>query len=242
MSTRPVDLAVRDRHPEVMDGPGLDPVAHRGALRGLARVNGLSGTAGRLWWEIRPLFARTSQPLRILDVACGGGDVAIAIARRARREGRTVEVSGCDVSEVAIERARERAAGLAAGVSFERRDVLREGLPEEFDVVCCSLFLHHLSDAEALAFLVSAGREARRMVLVSDLVRSRWGYALARWGGQVLSRSPIVHVDGPLSVRAAFTASEARDLASRAGLEGATVTQHWPARFLLAWSRPADGR
>jgi hypothetical protein len=60
---------------------------------------------------------------------------------------------------------------------------------------------------------------------------------LAYVGTRLLSASPIVHVDGPLSVAAAFTCVEAQELARRAGLEGATVARRWPFRFLLTWSR-----
>jgi hypothetical protein len=75
------------------------------------------------------------------------------------------------------------------------------------------------------------------MVLVNDLVRSRIGYILAFAGSRVLSRSPIVHFDGPCSVAAAFTRDEARQMAQRAGLEGARVDWRWPWRFLLQWQR-----
>ena len=82
------------------------------------------------------------------------------------------------------------------------------------------------------------GAAAGRAVLVDDLVRGRRGFALAWAGCRLLSGSRVVHHDGPVSVAAAFTPAEAIDLARRAGLDGATVTRHWPERFLLAWRRP----
>jgi hypothetical protein len=79
---------------------------------------------------------------------------------------------------------------------------------------------------------------ARRAVLVDDLVRSRLGFALVWMGRYLLTSSPVVHVDGPLSVRAALSIGEARDLAERAGLQGCTIRRHWPERFLLTWRKP----
>lgn len=65
-----------------MDDPTLDEVSHRQALRGLARVNAISQTAQVIGETvIRQLGADPSQRLRLLDVACGGGDVTIGIAR-----------------------------------------------------------------------------------------------------------------------------------------------------------------
>ena len=42
--------------------------------------------------------------------------------------------------------------------------------------------------------------------------------------------SPIVHVDGPRSVEAAFAVGEISSLASRGGMDGAVITHHWPQR------------
>ena len=63
-------------------------------------------------------------------------------------------------------------------------------------------------------------------------------HVLAYLGTRILSRSPVVHVDGLLSVAAAFTMSEALELARRARWEGATVRWRWPFRFLLSGGRP----
>ena len=76
------------------------------------------------------------------------------------------------------------------------------------------------------------------MVLVNDLIRGWPGYLLAKVGGQLLTRSPVVHTDGPLSVQAAFTRAELKTLAEQAGLHGATVSWRWPWRMLLTWRRP----
>jgi len=221
-----------------MDQPGLDPRLHAQALRGLRRVNLLSGTAGCLWRRIRPLAIESRPtPLRVLDVACGGGDTAIALAQKAQREKLPVEVTGCDCSETALTLARRSAEVARLPVTFFQADVLSEPLPEGFDVVCCSLFLHHLEEAQAIELLRAMHQAAGRMLLVSDLKRSRLGYLLA-WGGiRVLSRSRICHVDGPLSVQGAFTVAEAQELARLAGLQGTQIENQWPQRFLLSWNR-----
>jgi 2-polyprenyl-3-methyl-5-hydroxy-6-metoxy-1,4-benzoquinol methylase len=148
-----------------------------------------------------------------------------------------ITLHGIDRSASAIDFAHRRANQRNANVRFSVADALKQSLPEGYDVVMCSLFLHHVSDAEAELFLERAAAAARCLVLVNDLRRCASGWLLAFAGSRVLSRSPIVHMDGPLSVRAAFTPAEVRDLAHRAGLTGATVTRRWPCRFLLTWRR-----
>lgn len=249
MTPRIVTLDRRDRQPEVMDQPGLDAQLHGQALDSLQRINRLSRTAAGLWGPIQAL-ARESvhaeqredappQPLRILDVASGGGDVAIGLARAAERAGIAVEVEGCDVSPTAVRYARDSAARLGmTNVTFRECDVLRDPLPAGFDVVTCSLFLHHLAEDEAERLLRNMSTSARRLVVISDLRRTRLGYLLAQLVCRVLTRSPVVRVDGPLSVAAAFTSREALQLAERSGMAGAQIARRWPQRFLLTWRRP----
>ena len=163
--------------------------------------------------------------IRVVDVACGGGDVAIAVKRRAARAGLKVEVIGCDVSGTALKLARDAAERAGVTVSFELIDAVAGPLPPG-EVVMSSLFLHHLTDDTAATVLgrmrdAATAEGLAGTVVVNDLRRSRAGYGAAVVGTRLLSRSPVVHIDGPRSVRAAFTVGELRALAERAGLPGA---------------------
>ncbi len=95
-----------------------------------------------------------------------------------------------------------------AAIRFSVLDVLNDPIPEGYDVVTCSLFLHHLDEAGAVALLSKMANAAGRLVLVNDLVRGRIGYVLAWVGCHLLSRSPIVRHDGPVSVAGAYTIPE----------------------------------
>ncbi len=229
-------LAQRRCAPEIMDQPGLDPHQHLRALRGLARINRVSASHRILWEPIAAIARATpGRALRILDIATGAGDVPIRLWRRAQRAGLSVELCGADVSATAVEHARQNAQRAGAEVEFVRSDVLQAELPDGFDVITSSLFLHHLDDEQATALLRKMARAASRCVLISDLLRCRMGYVAAWFGTRMLTASPVVRADGPASVEAAFTIDEARSLAERAGMAGATIGRRWPWRFLLAW-------
>jgi 2-polyprenyl-3-methyl-5-hydroxy-6-metoxy-1,4-benzoquinol methylase len=227
-----------------MDDPGIDPVAHRRALAGLARLNALSGSTGVLWGPIRTYAAKhPGRPLRVLDVACGSGDVPVGLARRASRAGVNLQIDACDLSATAIQASEEaaRAAGVGERVRVFAHDAIRDPLPDGYDVVTCSLFLHHLTDDDAVTVLRRMRDASTGLVLVNDLARSWFNYLAVWLVCRVVTRSPVVHFDGPASVRSAFTPTEALTLAQRAGLDGATVASRWPCRFLLRWSRPEAG-
>jgi len=79
-----------------------------------------------------------------------------------------------------------------------------------------------------------------RLVVVCDLARSNVAWWLTYAGTRLLTRSPVVRVDGPLSVRAAFTIDEVRSLAVQAGLTDCRIQRRMPFRFVLSWWRDAN--
>ncbi|WP_457767400.1 methyltransferase domain-containing protein [Cyanobium sp. ULC082] len=235
-------LGQRQLRPELMDQPGLDPRAHQAALQGLARINAFTRSAACVFPAIRRLARQAPQRrLRLLDVACGGGDTVRAISRLARREGIDLEVHGCDISAeaVALAGAAARAEGLE--VHHFQADAIGAPLPGGYHLITTSLFLHHLREPDAEALLRSMAAATLDQLLVHDLIRSHLDLALTWIGTRLLSRSPIVHTDGPLSVAGAFQLDEVAQLAATAGLVGAQITRFWPERFLLSWSRDAPG-
>ena len=225
----------RRRDIELMDQPDLDPKLHVAALRGLRRINSVTRSAAILWPALAEAAKETHPaPLRVFDLACGGGDNALAIARMAQRRGVAVDVHGCDISPVAIAEAQRAAAALGLDPSrFFRLDVLRQPLPAGFHVVMCSLFLHHLDHEQATGLIRAMSVAAEQLVLVSDLRRTRLGLALAWVGSRLLTRSPVVHTDAVRSVAGAFVEREVECLAAESGWQHCTITRHWPQRWLL---------
>jgi len=229
-------LAERQLEPEEMDDPAIATERLRGALTGLRRLNFVSNSVRIVWRPIRQLARElNTDRLRILDIATGAGDVPIALWRRAKRAGLTIEILGIDFSLRSVEFARQQAAKIAAPIEFECRNALTDELPTDFDVVMCSLFLHHLTSEDAITLLRRMAAAARRLVLVSDLRRGAYGLTLAYTASRLLTRCEVVHVDAVKSVRAAFTQNELAQMALAAGLHGAKVHRRWPARMLLTY-------
>jgi len=224
----------RSVNPERMDDPRLDANEHDRALRGLGRLNGIGRAVPMLWPSIRREIERADGArVSLLDVACGRGDLLRGLHRRAR--GR-LDCRGVDVSETALDRARNLAP---SDIRFEKRDALSDLLPSA-DVVVCSLFLHHLAEGDCIALLRKLANSARRLLLISDLERSPFAYVGVSLASRLVTRSPVVHGDGALSVRAAFSAAELETMARRAGLDSARVVRRFPCRLILSW-RPTPG-
>jgi len=231
------------RKPELMDDPSLPAAEHRAALRGLARINSVAMTnrvmASRVLAEVRRIAAETPRaadtPMRVLDIATGGGDLPVAIALAAKASGLNVTVHGCDFSPIALQHAANLAAGKSAAVQWFSHDIVAADLPEQYDIITCGLFLHHLDEPEIVTVLARLARATDGVLLVQDLQRSSLGLLMARVVPKLLTRSPVVHVDAVLSVQGALTMNELESVAGKAGLLGATVTALFPQRMQLRY-------
>ncbi len=224
----------RDRQPELMDDPALPEDQHRHALSGLARLNRFSGVASAMYSRLAQYFDTQNGCLRLLDVACGSGDLPIAWAKRAKREGVPLQITTVDISELAAEEQRRRAAD--AGVEIETLvlDCLHQPLPTGFDVVTCSLFMHHLEPRDVTRLLQSMQAATEGALLVCDLDRAMHNLAMVTVASRLLTRSRVVHVDAARSIRAAYTRSEFKQIAEDALLRPVKVQRLFPCRFIAS--------
>jgi len=223
-----------------MDSGGLSDSELTKTLDGLSLVNSITMSLRIIWPDVVATARRhPGRPVRILDVAAGGGDMLVRLHRRAKRRNLPIELYGCDVSPVALAHASAAAEAVRASIGFFRHDASRDPLPEGYDMIMSSLFLHHLEEKEAIEFLREAAARARDRVVIHDLVRSRSSFWFAKLGTSVLLLNKICREDGERSVEGAFTRGEAAALAVRAGLNDAHVEARFPFRFLLRWVRPA---
>ena len=73
----------QERRDELMDDPALPDGEHMHALAALRTINAISLTAKRLAEAVERLLPRgLDRPLVVADLACGGGDVTVALADR----------------------------------------------------------------------------------------------------------------------------------------------------------------
>ena len=88
-------------------------------------------------------------------------------------------MEGCDISPVALEDARQRAAAAGAAIRFFEYDALNGPTLSGYDAVVCSLFLHHLDEPDAVQLLRRMADTASQLVLVNDLERGWLGLLAA---------------------------------------------------------------
>lgn len=154
--------------------------------------------------------------LRVVDLATGSGDIPRLIIDHARKIGATVKIDALDQQGATLEIARKLSADYPE-ISFMQANILEWKPVERYDIVLNSLALHHFSEEDAVRLLRHCRELSGKFVLVSDLRRG----LLATIGVYLLTalifREPMTRVDGRLSAERAFSFTELRGLARRAG-------------------------
>jgi SAM-dependent methyltransferase len=203
------------------------------SLTQVSTVNRWLGGDWGLRWGVANLLANRSE-MSILDVGSGDGTTLARLAGWVRRRGIQVRAVAVDLHAHSCAIARDK-VGNWGGVEVIRSDARDLPFPESsFDVVISSLTLHHFDDEDAGTALREMSRVAEGRVVISDLRRSRLSYLGARaLAATVWRGNPYTRHDGPVSVLRAFSPSEMKDLARRAGLESVALASGHPFRLTL---------
>ena len=93
------NLTERKLEPELMDDSSLDPIEHKKALNGLARIHRFNRMSARIWQAIRSqVVVGDAKSLSIMDLGCGDGYLLRRLYARAKAEGICLDLVGCDFS------------------------------------------------------------------------------------------------------------------------------------------------
>jgi len=216
---------------ELLDTDAGTPREVAASLRDLRMFNSLFGGVHTMSSLLRQVARhRHLKELSWVDVAGGEGYIAARTQRSLAR-------SGITLRPVILDRAPTHLGGLFPGVCG---DAL--ALPfadNSFDVVGCSLFLHHLEPDEIVRFAREALRVARHAFLIHDLQRHPLHLALS-YLGLPLYRSRITRHDAPASVRRAYTVDEVRRMLEQVSAAGnIEIKTFYMFRMgVIVWKQP----
>lgn len=192
----------------------------------LASINRYCGSH-RMVRKFLELWLSPGCTYRVLDFCTGGGDLPRAMVDWAHTHDITLRIDAVDASEAAIEIARAASRDYPE-ITFVRGDVLKYETKETYDLVICSLALHHFGEDDAVEVLRRCRDFSHRYVLVSDLERGPLTFAGIYLLTHLCFREAETRRDGMLSARRAFSYAEFRALA---------VAARWQdfghARFLI---------
>ena len=200
---------------EMMDRP---QPASAELERDLERIRQLNRWFGsyRLVLGFMRRWIKPGARMRVADLATGSGDIPRLIADYARRIDAHLEIDALDRQRATLEVAT-KLSGSYPEISYHEGNILEWNSGGTYDIVLCTLALHHFSDEDAASLLRRSRELSQRFVLVSDLRRGFFLQAGVYLLTELIFREPMTRFDARLSARRAFSFSEMRDLAVRVG-------------------------
>ena len=174
---------------------------------------------------------------RVLDLATGGGDFPRVMVDWGRAHRISLVIDAVDSCAATISLARRFSLDYPE-IQFIHDDVLGFNAAHEYDLVHCSLSMHHFSATDAVEILKRCRELSGGMVLVTDLERSVFTRIGVHLVNSLFQHQRMTIHDGDTSARRAFSFREFRMLAKGAGWTDFGHERFWICRQAL-WL-PAD--
>ncbi|HEY4174419.1 MAG TPA: bifunctional 2-polyprenyl-6-hydroxyphenol methylase/3-demethylubiquinol 3-O-methyltransferase UbiG, partial [Rhodopila sp.] len=176
----------------------------RGPMKPLHQMN-----PARIAW----IETHLPSPTRILDVGCGAGLAAEALARK----GHTV--LGIDAAGEAINAARAHAEGQNLPLTYRTalaEDILSEG--QTFPTITALEVIEHVPDPAAFIQVLAALLEPNGVLILSTLNRTRRSWVVGKFGAEyVLRLLPVGTHDWKAFITPAELAAMLRGAGLRVG-------------------------
>jgi 2-polyprenyl-3-methyl-5-hydroxy-6-metoxy-1,4-benzoquinol methylase len=227
-----VDTSNRSSEMEIMDDFTMKGVLFRDTLDKLEIINRLLGGNKVTINGLKELLKNQSKNkiITIVDLGCGHGDILRDIAKFGRRNNYTFRLIGIDANIAAIAYAKELSSEYSE-LSFKAIDVFSEDFKKQsYDIVLCTLFLHHFKNNELISFLKTTIEKATIGVVVNDLHRHKLAYYLFKLIGFFV-KNKMIREDGLTSILRAFKKKDLENISKQIKVYF-SIQWKWAFRYL----------
>ncbi len=231
MSAR--DLKVRSAELEILDHRHVAYPDYKLAMQHVALLNRLTFSyhwVTKAVATLARLKPEANQPVSILEVGYGSGDLLRHLQRWARRRGRAVQLDGIDLHPWA-QRTAEEATPAGAPIHYRTGDALALGAQDRYDIIVSSFVAHHLSQDQLVTFVAWMNQAATLGWFVHDIHRHPVSYHGVWLLSRGLRLSPIVRHDGPLSVARSFTRADWQQVLHKLPSHSTQIRVQWRFPF-----------
>lgn len=241
-----VDFKARSDEVELMDRGGISFGEFHHCLQSLETINQLTlAYRPTLRWLRRRV--NSDEALCILDAGSGGGDMLRRIEKQVGKDRATgnderlVKLIGVDLNPWSKESAELSCPD--SFIRFATADIFSFEPEQPIDFIVCSLFTHHLTDAQLIDFLRWIDGRAEKGWFINDLHRHPLPYYFIKLATKLLSRNRLIRHDAAVSVARSFRVADWRRLLDRAGIgDRARIQRFFPFRLCLSCERTSCER
>ena len=203
------------------------------ALDKIAGINRLLGGNKITLEGLERLLADKNKgsQISILDVGCGNGDMLRTIAEYGKSNGFEFQLHGIDANAYTINYARMLSSGYK-NIQYLCEDIFDEIKQDrQYDVILCTLTLHHFKDNEILKLLEGFRKQAVIGIVINDLHRSKLAYYLFIAVCKVFRLNHMSKDDGLVSILRAFKKADLLNYASQLNIKKYTLRWRWAFRY-----------
>lgn len=223
---------------ELMDDFNCTGPVVEQTLRELEVINRLLGgnkvTVSGVWALAE---SGNREPLSILELGCGGGDMLQLLDGQFKRENRAATFIGIDANPNIIAYASKHAEHRPT-ISFAAMNIFSPECKKiDCDIAIATLFLHHFDDQQLVETLSHLNKKTKLGIVINDLHRHPLAYYSIKILTQFFSKSEMVKNDGPLSVLRGFSRKEWQSILKKAGIKNYSLRWKWAFRWqIIVWA------
>ncbi len=220
---------------EIMDDFAMEGEILRDALDKIAKINQLLGGNQLTLRGVEDLIQNVSQSkeIVIVDVGCGNGDMLRTLADFGLKNNLNFLLIGIDANNFTISHARILSENYP-NIRYQCKDIFDKSFNElNYDIVLCTLTLHHFKDDEIIYLLNVFFANATIGIVINDLHRSAVAYRLFQALCLVFQLNDMSREDGLISILKGFKKEELIHFSEKLSLKNYKI--HWKWAFRYQW-------
>ena len=218
---------------EIMDDFTLEGEILRDALDKIAKINQLLGGNKLTLQGVQSLINQVSikKEITIVDIGCGNGDMLRALADYASKNNLNFKLIGIDANEFTINHAKKLSKHYQ-NITYQCEDIFEDKFTAlKYDIVLCTLTLHHFKDAEIIKLVSVFYENANIGIVINDLQRSALAYRLFQVLCFVFRLNKMSKEDGLVSILRGFKKEELEEFSKKTHLKKYSIQWKWAFRY-----------
>jgi 2-polyprenyl-3-methyl-5-hydroxy-6-metoxy-1,4-benzoquinol methylase len=228
-----MNTTYRTNQPEIMDDFDMKGEVLKDALDKIAKINQLLGGNKLTLDGVKNLLEQNppQEKITVLDIGCGNGDMLRIVADYLEENDIKCSLIGIDANQFTVDYAKKLSLHYP-NIAYRCEDIFDKSLEKlEYDIVLCTLTLHHFRDEEIIKLLKVLKARAKMGIVINDLERSTISYRLFQALCFVFRLNDMSREDGLVSILRGFKKRELERFSRKLHFKKYTIAWKWAFRY-----------